>query len=44
MSTRGLDVSEFQGTVDWEQVKAAGYQFATFALHPVLRSSPYGNG
>lgn len=28
MSTRGLDVSEFQGTVDWEQVKAAGYQFA----------------
>lgn len=28
MSTRGLDVSEFQGTVDWNQVKNAGYQFA----------------
>lgn len=28
MSIRGLDVSEFQGVIDWEQVKAAGYQFA----------------
>lgn len=28
MSIKGLDVSEFQGIVDWEQVKAAGYQFA----------------
>lgn len=28
MSYKGLDVSEFQGTVDWEKVKAAGYQFA----------------
>lgn len=28
MSIKGLDVSEFQGEVDWEQVKAAGYQFA----------------
>lgn len=28
MNIKGLDVSEFQGTVDWEQVKAAGYQFA----------------
>ena len=28
MSIRGLDVSEFQGEVDWEQVKAAGYKFA----------------
>ncbi len=28
MSIHGLDVSEFQGTVDWERVKSAGYQFA----------------
>ncbi len=28
MSIKGLDVSKFQGEVDWEQVKAAGYQFA----------------
>lgn len=28
MSIKGLDVSKFQGTVDWEQVRAAGYQFA----------------
>lgn len=28
MSYKGLDVSEFQGVIDWEQVKAAGYQFA----------------
>ena len=28
MSIKGLDVSEFQGEIDWEQVKAAGYQFA----------------
>ena len=28
MIIKGLDVSEFQGTVDWEQVKNAGYQFA----------------
>ena len=28
MSTRGLDVSEFQGIVNWNQVKSAGYQFA----------------
>lgn len=28
MSRRGLDVSKFQGTVDWNQVKAAGYEFA----------------
>ncbi|WP_243207198.1 LysM peptidoglycan-binding domain-containing protein [Mediterraneibacter hominis] len=28
MSIKGLDVSEFQGIIDWEQVKAAGYQFA----------------
>lgn len=37
MSIKGLDVSEFQGTVDWEQVKAAGYQFA------MLRAG-YGSG
>ncbi len=28
MSIKGLDVSEFQGIIDWDQVKAAGYQFA----------------
>lgn len=28
MSQKGLDVSEFQGTVDWAQVKSAGFQFA----------------
>ena len=28
MSIQGLDVSEFQGEVDWERVKAAGFQFA----------------
>ena len=28
MSIKGLDVSEFQGIVDWAQVKGAGYQFA----------------
>lgn len=28
MSVKGLDVSKFQGEVDWEQVKAAGYKFA----------------
>jgi len=28
MSIKGLDVSAFQGEVDWEKVKAAGYQFA----------------
>lgn len=36
MSIKGLDVSEFQGEVDWEKVKAAGYQFA------MLRAG-YGN-
>lgn len=28
MGIKGLDVSRFQGEVDWERVKAAGYQFA----------------
>ena len=28
MSIKGLDVSAFQGEVDWERVKAAGYQFS----------------
>lgn len=28
MSIQGLDVSEFQGTIDWESVKAAGCRFA----------------
>jgi GH25 family lysozyme M1 (1,4-beta-N-acetylmuramidase) len=28
MSLKGIDVSQFQGTVDWDAVKNAGYQFA----------------
>lgn len=28
MSIQGLDVSEFQGNIDWVQVKNAGYRFA----------------
>lgn len=28
MSIKGIDVSRFQGEVDWEQVKSAGYKFA----------------
>ena len=28
MSIKGLDVSKFQGEIDWEKVRAAGYQFA----------------
>ena len=28
MNIRGIDVSRYQGTVDWERVKAAGCQFA----------------
>lgn len=28
MSIQGLDVSEFQGNIDWTQVKNAGYRFA----------------
>lgn len=28
MSIKGLDVSQFQGEIDWEKVKAAGYRFA----------------
>lgn len=37
MSIRGLDVSKFQGTIDWEKVKSAGYQFA------MIRAG-YGSG
>lgn len=28
MNIKGLDVSEFQGEINWEQVKSAGYKFA----------------
>lgn len=28
----GVDVSEYQGIVDWEQVKAAGYEFAMLRI------------
>jgi lysozyme len=28
MTVQGIDVSHHQGTVDWNQVKSAGYQFA----------------
>lgn len=37
MSIEGIDVSEFQGSVDWEAVKASGIQFA------LLRAG-YGEG
>ena len=29
---KGVDVSKWQGNVDWEKVKAAGYEFAFFRL------------
>lgn len=29
---KGIDVSEHQGTVDWEKVKAAGYEFAILRI------------
>ena len=35
---RGIDVSNFQGTIDWSQVKAAGIEFAILKVGPV-----YGN-
>lgn len=35
---RGIDVSNYQGTVDWNKVKAAGVDFAILKVGPV-----YGN-
>ena len=32
---RGIDVSNFQGTIDWSQVKAAGIEFAILKVGPV---------
>ena len=32
---RGVDVSNFQGTIDWNQVKAAGIEFAILKVGPV---------
>ena len=32
---RGIDVSNFQGTIDWNQVKAAGIEFAILKVGPV---------
>ena len=32
---RGIDVSNFQGTIDWNQVKAAGVEFAILKVGPV---------
>ena len=32
---RGIDVSSFQGTIDWNQVKAAGIEFAILKVGPV---------
>ena len=32
---RGIDVSNFQGTIDWNQVKAAGIDFAILKVGPV---------
>ena len=28
MSKKGIDVSEFQGKIDWEKVKNSGVEFA----------------
>ena len=28
MSIKGIDVSEFQGKIDWEKVKATGIKYA----------------
>ena len=44
MSIKGLDVSEFQGIIDWEQVKAAGYQFAMLrVIASAYQSAPTGS-
>ena len=32
---RGVDVSNFQGTIDWNRVKAAGIEFAILKVGPV---------
>ena len=32
---RGIDVSNFQGTIDWNRVKAAGIEFAILKVGPV---------
>ncbi len=32
---RGIDVSNFQGTIDWNQAKAAGIEFAILKVGPV---------
>lgn len=32
MEYRGFDICEYQGTVDWPQVKAAGYDFGIFRI------------
>lgn len=32
---RGIDASNFQGTIDWNQVKAAGIEFAILKVGPV---------
>ena len=32
MAVRGIDVSEFQGEIDWNKVKADGIEFAILKL------------
>lgn len=32
MAIKGIDVSEFQGSIDWDKVKAAGVEFALLKL------------
>ena len=46
MNIKGLDVSEFQGEINWERVKNAGYQFAMIragATESVFRSEFTGS-
>lgn len=40
MTLKGIDVSEFTGNIDWNQVAAAGYQFAI----PRAGYSTFGSG
>ena len=43
MSTQGLDVSEFQGEIDWERVKNAGYRFAMLRDYGEMRLNAAGS-
>ena len=40
MEIWGLDVSSFQGTVNWNKVAAAGYRYAVLRLSLIHISEP----